>query len=296
MVLNLEDSLACLCCSACSETYKHPHILPCLHSYCFGCIEKLKRCSGEEVFIKCPRCEHGSKLTEDTIRPNYFFVNSVAASRLKEIREQGVHCGNCKKDAAPTVFCQECNEHLCSDCVYCHQNTKVTRDHSLLPKDEYEKRLSVFGHERAVFCRVHSERKVEQYCGSCHETICPGCDFHGDHNVLSLADAYPIETAVLKEHLVKATAKVETFEKYAARFCCITDELRQRKGEVSGKIRSYFAERRERMEKEEEELLDMVLLWYDRNFQIIKNAQKEEELQIEKVFFLCILFLFYLFN
>ena len=283
MGIDLDNSLVSLRCSICNETYQQPHILACLHSFCYSCIEKLGRTGDEQNNIKCPRCNVESCLTEGTVRPNYFVANALAASLLKELRDGNVCCGNCSKEKPPTVFCEECREHLCSECVYCHQNTKVTRSHRLIPRQEYEARLAICGNERAVFCLAHTDCKVEEYCRSCQETTCRGCDCHLGHSVVSLAKAYSMETPVLEEVLYKAAATVDAHERCASRCCGIVDELRSCKGQLSDRIRTYFTEYRERIQKYEERLLEMVVLWYDRKFKMIKQAQQEEELRIEKV-------------
>ena len=44
-----------LSCSVCLEPFKDPKVLPCLHSYCHGCIVKLTK-SAETNTINCPEC------------------------------------------------------------------------------------------------------------------------------------------------------------------------------------------------------------------------------------------------
>ena len=56
----MAESLRCkveehLTCSVCLEPFKDPKVLPCLHSYCHGCIVNLAK-SAETNTINCPEC------------------------------------------------------------------------------------------------------------------------------------------------------------------------------------------------------------------------------------------------
>ena len=61
------------------------------------------------------------------------------------------------------------------------------------------------------------------------------------------------------------------------------DELRDRKGELCDRIKAYFIECKEKIQEREEQLLHEVLEWYNRQFELIKHAQRKEERRIEKV-------------
>ena len=41
-------------CSICLERLENPKVLPCLHTFCSGCIMKLEKTAGG--FITCPEC------------------------------------------------------------------------------------------------------------------------------------------------------------------------------------------------------------------------------------------------
>ena len=61
------------------------------------------------------------------------------------------------------------------------------------------------------------------------------------------------------------------------------DELRDRKGELCDKVKAYFIEYKEKVQKHEEQLLQEILNWYNKQFELIKLAQKKEEQRVEKV-------------
>ncbi|XP_028406314.1 E3 ubiquitin-protein ligase TRIM71-like [Dendronephthya gigantea] len=275
---NLEDSVS-LRCSFCNETFTDPYILNCLHSFCFGCIERQKQV---QESILCKKCEQ--ETSANAMKQNDFFANCLAKSLLKELKNPGPKCGNCSAGNNRLLkYCKECREYLCDACVYCHENTKLTREHSLISFAKFEEDLICRSEKRTVFCPQHKENLVESYCRSCDEAICPGCDVHQGHNAVSVTVASSIEVPNLKAVLDRAISKVINHEKCASRCCTLVDELRDRKSEICDQIRNYFVEYKEKVEEYEVKLQQEVLTWYDKQFKLIKQAQLKEEKRIEKI-------------
>ena len=210
--MNTSDPMS-LQCSTCSENFKEPCILKCLHTFCHGCLEKQKQ------GVVCKRCEQ--KTNMEAVRHNSFFVNSMAASLLKEFQKGNITCGNCSAGDRLLKYCKECMEHLCDACVYCHENTKLTRDHELIPSDQFEETLIIHGQNHAVFCPTHEDSLVEQYCRSCEETTCRGCEVHQRHSAVSVAEGCSMEIPNLEAILKKAIAKVRSY------FCTLKSVLLQ---------------------------------------------------------------------
>ena len=200
---NLEDS-ATLQCSFCNETFIEPYILNCLHTFCYGCIQKQKQVKAS---ILCQKCEE--KTNTKAIKQNYFLANCLAASQVKVLKNRGANCGNCSAgDNRLLKYCKECREYLCDACVYCHENTKLTREHSLISFDKFEEDLIHRSQNRAVFCPQHQDNLVESYCRSCEEAICSGCDVHLGHNPVGVAVACSTEVPNLEAVLERAISKV----------------------------------------------------------------------------------------
>jgi hypothetical protein len=51
-------------CSLCSKLYDDPRLLPCSHTYCFQCINRI--ISTNKNHFQCPSCD-GSKMTKNDI-------------------------------------------------------------------------------------------------------------------------------------------------------------------------------------------------------------------------------------
>ena len=52
-----------LTCAVCMEQFKEPKVLPCLHTYCKACLEKLVKKQGSDHIITCPECRQDSKVS-----------------------------------------------------------------------------------------------------------------------------------------------------------------------------------------------------------------------------------------
>ena len=50
-----------LTCAIYIEQFKEPKVLPCLHTYCKGCLVKLVKKQGLDHFITCPECQQDTK-------------------------------------------------------------------------------------------------------------------------------------------------------------------------------------------------------------------------------------------
>jgi len=63
---DLEDHVTC---PICLGQYQDPRVLPCLHTYCKGCLEALTDKGRRRYSIKCPECREVTqvmiKLTRD---------------------------------------------------------------------------------------------------------------------------------------------------------------------------------------------------------------------------------------
>ena len=52
-----------LTCAVCMEHFKEPKVLPCLHTYCKECLEKLVKKQRYDHVITCPECRKASKVS-----------------------------------------------------------------------------------------------------------------------------------------------------------------------------------------------------------------------------------------
>ncbi|KAG8299267.1 hypothetical protein J6590_105138 [Homalodisca vitripennis] len=109
----------------------------------------------------CPLCHVICRATN--IIENHFLVESLPAvsegdgsdsSKLTELK-----CGSCP-DTAATSWCVECAEFICDGCVQAHQRLKITKEHTIKPKEEGEpdnQAPAAGPHHKSLFCSVHRQ-------------------------------------------------------------------------------------------------------------------------------------------
>ena len=68
-----------LTCAICLSRYETPKVLPCLHTYCKGCLGDLLAKSHEPDKVTCPQCKEEHKLPEDGVDgfKTYFTINNL---------------------------------------------------------------------------------------------------------------------------------------------------------------------------------------------------------------------------
>ena len=138
-VVELEEQLKC---PVCLELYTNPKILPCHHSFCQECLEKLskkKEDSGDTYYLSCPTCRQRTEVPREGVGafPVAFHLNN-----LKEITQslknkvsdpQQVTCND--HDKPLEVFCETCEMIICFHCA-----VRTHKDHKYdLVSDCYSK-------------------------------------------------------------------------------------------------------------------------------------------------------------
>ena len=63
-----------LCCAICLEQFREPKVLPCLHTYCKGCLVKLVKRKGPDHIITCPECRQDVTVSSGLY---LFFLNKT---------------------------------------------------------------------------------------------------------------------------------------------------------------------------------------------------------------------------
>ena len=68
-----------LTCAICLSRYETPKVLPCLHTYCKGCLGDLLAKSREADRVTCPQCKEEHQLPEDGVEGfrTYFTINNL---------------------------------------------------------------------------------------------------------------------------------------------------------------------------------------------------------------------------
>ncbi|XP_070543756.1 E3 ubiquitin-protein ligase TRIM56-like [Ptychodera flava] len=155
-----------LSCSICSEHYKNAKMLPCLHTFCESCIEKLAKKSGE---VTCPICRRSHALPESGVAgvEENTFMNDMVNLFSKRVRisEKLQKCEVCGQ-ADSAKHCVECAVDMCEACASRHSRARSTKSHRLLTMEDYEtaKSNDPASIQPPSTCNYHQDSQLELYC------------------------------------------------------------------------------------------------------------------------------------
>ena len=111
-------------CPICLEIYTDPRMLPCQHSFCRCCLERLADNDGR--WGRCPQCRQLFRIPFNGVAS--FDVNRTIAQLLETFPKQQIErpalvakCAGCRKEETITT-CEHCKDALCKPCRISHFN------------------------------------------------------------------------------------------------------------------------------------------------------------------------------
>ena len=179
-------------CEKCDKYYEDPRMLPCLHSFCLGCLQKEL---DTHATLNCPNCkeqvilpENGlSGLPQDLHKANEAELERIS-EKVEEADEQCENCGRTDSTGKAVTYCIECEEYLCKFCEGRHGKKKTTANHNLVQigqrlvkTNEATPATRLF--QKELPCPRHKGQPIQAYCTKCEKLICLSCvSFeHDDH-------------------------------------------------------------------------------------------------------------------
>ncbi|XP_019633489.1 PREDICTED: uncharacterized protein LOC109476912 [Branchiostoma belcheri] len=215
-------------CTICLEPFKDPKVLPCLHTFCEGCLKKFVAQDKVKNKFHCPTCRIETVLPKGGVASfkNNFFVQSLsdtvqAHKSLVSKEDDKVQCDVCEEDVA-SRGCVPCEEFLCDECASAHYRAKRTRSHEVIGVVELKEQLITktgsLKSKSLPTCPKHEDEKMKFYCETCKCPICRDCSVlqHKNHKYGYLADTVGKVRAEIKTKLKAAKQKITKYEKRAS--------------------------------------------------------------------------------
>lgn len=80
-------------------------------------------------------------------------------------------------------YCVDCKYFFCQECGREHKKFKSTRNHTLIPRSEYERGQHMALDLASMVCEVHEQKVLNVFCADCKTVICATCfiEKHKDH-------------------------------------------------------------------------------------------------------------------
>lgn len=184
-------------CQICSKTLSDPRMLPCLHCFCFQCLEFKSEKAGPQQSIQCPTCLRNVSVPVGgaSILPQNLhlkFVVEVSEYMSKFVSNCGVSCTFCVNGCTDpsTVFCCSCTTFLCKAGLDSHRRVPQLSHHNMIELDKESSELPTLPKRTEIYCSQpsHETKELDLYCNTCCKLICNNCiiDFHRDHNITPL--------------------------------------------------------------------------------------------------------------
>ena len=183
-----------VCCPVCTNRFTNPKLLPCLHTFCLHCLQRIQATSGIRDTILCPECRRNFTIPGNgdlNKLPTNFRLNSLLdAFPVTECKTSGIKCGNCQKTRQQSAYCFTCCSFWCDDCLPFHNRIRTNKEHHALPLKDFRDEDFENILKQPPFCATH-EKKLEFFCQVCKTTICNSCALtdHDGHAKIILEDA-----------------------------------------------------------------------------------------------------------
>ena len=119
-------------CAICFKPRETPKILPCYHSFCGKCVDKLIQ--GDNIM--CPidyQIFSVGELRHDFGFGNYSDRLDKGSKKTGKQQSEHLLCGNCEKDGF-AYWCETCFERLCKRCYKEHK--KHMSGHKIIPSED----------------------------------------------------------------------------------------------------------------------------------------------------------------
>uniref|UniRef100_UPI00398F4268 E3 ubiquitin-protein ligase TRIM45 isoform X2 n=1 Tax=Pristiophorus japonicus TaxID=55135 RepID=UPI00398F4268 len=281
-------------CLVCKNFYTDPKILPCLHTFCLGCVSGLEQfsvprtqrevecgsggsldCSEPGASILCPVCDcevHVPAAGAPGLTSNHLIQNEVLLESLKR-PDYRLVCDLCN-DGNAERRCHICSANLCDFCSKAHRRQRMTASHNTVALKELQG-----GTERMVkpiMCSAHHAEELRLFCETCDRLVCRDCCMvdHRDHNCDFIATVINKHGSFIRELLKQAQPHIgalqETLQKIGNTRQLVHERLRVITEEINSFTEDYIRaleKHRNRLLKELEEL----------------RVQKEDSLYLQQI-------------
>ena len=311
LLQNLHEEVSC---SVCMTKFTDPKQLPCLHSFCLHCLQRIQRTSGIRETISCPECRQNFRIPGDgdlnTLPTNVRINSLLDVLAIKEYNTSGVKCGNCDRKRGESSYCFQCCSFWCDDCISLHNGIKANKEHHALAlKDrDFENILNW-----PAFCGEpgHEKKELEFFCKSCKVAICYSCvaTLHDGHPKILLDEAanerkMQVKSAIdsqkqkvlkkrkkiakIQSNRVKIQAQVESVKQNAQTFAdkmiAVIEAKKQEIFDGAEKKGKEFVERLEVQQREEENKVKLIEAAIEEREALVKRSTNADIVRLNTIF------------
>ena len=247
-----------LTCPICYQLFNNPKYLPCHHSYCEQCLEKMQ----VQNKIICPECRNEATVPAGGVKdlPNNFFINRMVDELVLKCKVEGeeeVKCDECDEDEPVVAYCPECNSFLCQFCYETHKRNKRFRGHGIVPLTELRsnKDVTIQPKAKAPICKEH-DIELLFYCETCEQLICMYCTVkeHNGHNHDTVKKMATKHRNELKDVTTPVDEMIRNLSEAHDNIDKMKKKIRRQGDEVDKKIDQHYNELVQKLMKQKEQV------------------------------------------
>ena len=253
-----------VCCPVCFNRFTNPKQLPCLHSFCLHCLQRIQATSGTPGTILCPECRRNFTIPGNgdlNTLPTNFRLNSLLdALPVTECKTSRVKCGNCDKRRQESAYCFSCCSFWCEDCLPLHNRIKTFKEHHALALKDFgnEDFKNIF--KQPTFCVKHEKKELELFCQVCKTTICNSCALvdHEGHAKVTLEDAAKEQRLRLNRAIESKKRKVQKKVTRTAKLAENCTQVQEHAERVKSKVMQFTDNLNAAIQAKRNKILDEV--------------------------------------
>src|SRR6218665_2747329 len=248
-------------CPICMSVFTDPRILPCIHTFCFECLNRIGEAAQKKPADKmpCPLCRKEFIIPEDgmkVVQKNFFMENLLVYKTTLQEGGNTIICDMCnirtegKVSQIPkaTTRCLECQDYYCDSCVKVHQFQKVTKDHQMVKigsdiKSQTKRLVSMKS------CTKHIGKPLDYYCSECKKIVCVSC-FVESHKSHDCKDVTTLDEE-FRQTIKRKTSKTTTWMNEM-------QLIRNKNGKRKAEFVKEIAEKEEEIHKRNQDLKAMI--------------------------------------
>ena len=208
-------------CSICMDEFTDPRMLPCIHTFCFKCLEKTGENKHSGSSMSCPLCRKEFNIPEtgiEGIQKNFFMESLMNIHHLTTQDSNTVFCDACLEDSVDNIpqailFCIECKQRLCDGCCKAHRRAKLLKQHQLINLEDKVTIVQLTQNLVESFCSHHEKELIKMYCMDCKVVNCLVCQIecHQGHKGLSIGKVSEEFKLELEASIVKISSYFDKF-------------------------------------------------------------------------------------
>ncbi|XP_038054680.1 E3 ubiquitin-protein ligase TRIM71-like [Patiria miniata] len=189
-------------CSICTNRFRQPKLLDCLHSFCLQCLQELRQSQDPSgTKLTCPLCRHETMLKGSGVAdlPNNFAFSALEEEvtmqdKLLEGQGSVIKCQACDEENQAISRCMDCDHFLCQECQKAHGRMTLMKSHKIFTLAQLRSGEIVYKsklREEVPKCGKHPDQNLNVYCNSCEQVICTTCSIldHAKHSLTGLPEA-----------------------------------------------------------------------------------------------------------